>query len=81
MTRVLYNLQNVDMKWCWTSTQNDFNDAVNDILLQAPVVALPDPAWTFSVICDVLNIYPLAAHYCKMTLMPMIVFMRIRHAS
>ena len=40
------------MECCWTSTQNDAYAAVIYSLLQAPILALPVPSRSFSVVCD-----------------------------
>ena len=52
MARPLSNLLKKDADWCWTSTENDAFIAVKDSLLQAPILALPDPDRPFSVVCD-----------------------------
>ena len=52
IARPLSNLLKKDADWCWTSTENDAFIAVKDSLLQAPILALPDPDRPFSVVCD-----------------------------
>ena len=52
MARPLSNLLKKDTEWCWTSTENNAFRAVKDSLIHAPILALPNPNWPFSVVCD-----------------------------
>ena len=52
MARPLSNLLKKDAEWCWDTSHDDAFAAVKDSLLHAPILALPDPARPFSVVCD-----------------------------
>ena len=52
MARPLSNLLKKDLQWCWTNTEHDAFTAVKEILLHAPILALPDPDRSFRIFCD-----------------------------
>ena len=52
MARPLSNLLNKDVAWCWSSTEADAFKAVEESLLHATILALPNPERPFSVVCD-----------------------------
>ena len=52
MAWTLSNLLKKDVEWCWTSTEHASFQAVNESLLYAPTLALPDPERSLSVVCD-----------------------------
>ena len=52
MAKTLSNLLKKDVYWCWTSTEHDAFQAVKESLLHAPILVLPDPDRSFSVVCD-----------------------------
>ena len=50
--RPLSNLLKKDVEWLWTSDHEVAFGEVKSSLLKAPILALPDPAKPFSVVCD-----------------------------
>ena len=52
MARPLSNLLKKDVDWCWNTEHVNAFHAVKESLLQAPILALPDPERPFSVVCD-----------------------------
>ncbi|KAG2937684.1 hypothetical protein PC115_g4084 [Phytophthora cactorum] len=52
IARPLSNLLKKDAPWCWEVGHDEAFQAVKDSLLQAPILALPDPDRPFSVVCD-----------------------------
>ena len=52
MAKPLSDLLKKDVEWCWSSTEYDAFKAVKESLLHAPILALPDPDRSFSVVCD-----------------------------
>ncbi|KAE9003120.1 hypothetical protein PR002_g17429 [Phytophthora rubi] len=52
LARPLSTLLKKDAEWCWDTGQQDAFEAFKESLLQAPVLALPDPDRPFSVVCD-----------------------------
>ena len=52
MARPLSNLLKEDVDWCWGNTEHDAFQAVQESLLHAPILALPDPDRPFNVVCD-----------------------------
>ncbi|KAG3232275.1 hypothetical protein PI124_g22636 [Phytophthora idaei] len=52
MARPLSNLLKKDAPWCWEAGRAEAFQAVKESLLQAPILALPDPDRPFSVVCD-----------------------------
>ena len=52
MDRPLTDLLQKDIYWCWDNTHADAFWAIKESLLHAPISALPNPEYPFSVICD-----------------------------
>ncbi|KAG3051352.1 hypothetical protein PC121_g17924 [Phytophthora cactorum] len=52
MARPLSNLLKKDAPWCWEVGHDEAFQAVQESLVRAPILALPDPDRPFSVICD-----------------------------
>ena len=52
MARPLTNLLKKDAIWCWDAVHAQAFQAIKNILLHAPILALPDPDRPFSVVCD-----------------------------
>ena len=52
MARPLSNLLKKDVDWSWNTEHVDAFHAVKESLLQAPILALPDPERPFSVVWD-----------------------------
>jgi len=52
MARPLSNLLKKDTDWCWNTENQDAFVAVEESILHAPILALPDPDRPFSVVCD-----------------------------
>ncbi|POM71255.1 LOW QUALITY PROTEIN: Reverse transcriptase [Phytophthora palmivora] len=52
LARPLSNLLKKDAEWCWNTEQQSAFEAIKESLLQAPILALPDPDRPFSVVCD-----------------------------
>ena len=48
----LSNLLKTDVDWHWGNTEHDDFQAVQESLLHAPILALPDPDRPFSVVYD-----------------------------
>ncbi|POM73082.1 Pol protein [Phytophthora palmivora] len=46
------NYADGDAEWCWNTKQQSAFEAIKESLLQAPILALPDPDRPFSVVCD-----------------------------
>ena len=56
MARPLSNLLKKDVDWCWHAEHATAFHAVKESLLQAPILALPDPERPFSVVCDASDV-------------------------
>ena len=52
MARPLSNPLKKDTAWCWTPIEHNAFTAVKDSLIHAPILALPNPDWPFSVVCE-----------------------------
>ncbi|KAG2777433.1 hypothetical protein Pcac1_g12328 [Phytophthora cactorum] len=52
MARPLSNLLKKDAPWCWEVGHDEAFQAVKESLLRAPILALPDPDRSFSVVWD-----------------------------
>uniref|UniRef100_A0AAV1TUW6 Reverse transcriptase/retrotransposon-derived protein RNase H-like domain-containing protein n=1 Tax=Peronospora matthiolae TaxID=2874970 RepID=A0AAV1TUW6_9STRA len=52
VARPLSNLLKKDVEWCWNTEHHEAFEAIKESLLQAPILALPDPDRPFSVVCD-----------------------------
>ncbi|KAE9067788.1 hypothetical protein PF010_g27325 [Phytophthora fragariae] len=52
LARPLSTLLKKDAEWCWDTGQQVAFEAIKESLLQAPILALPDPDRPFSVVCD-----------------------------
>ena len=52
MARPLTDHLKKDTDWRWDNTHADTFRAINESLLHAPILALPNPEYPFSVICD-----------------------------
>ncbi|GMF55629.1 unnamed protein product [Phytophthora fragariaefolia] len=52
MARPLSNLLKKDAEWRWNAEHQHAFKAIQDSLLHAPILALPDPDRPFSVVCD-----------------------------
>ncbi|GMF57304.1 unnamed protein product [Phytophthora fragariaefolia] len=52
MALSLFNLLKKDAEWRWNAEYQHAFEAIKDSLLHAPILALPDPARPFSVVCD-----------------------------
>ncbi|GMG15714.1 unnamed protein product [Phytophthora fragariaefolia] len=52
IARPLSNLLKKDAEWRWNAEYQDAFEAINESLLRAPILALPDPDRSFSVVCD-----------------------------
>ncbi|POM60516.1 Pol protein, partial [Phytophthora palmivora] len=52
LARPLSNLLKKDAEWCWNAEQQSAFETIKETLLQAPILALPDPDRPFSVVCD-----------------------------
>jgi len=52
MARPLSNLLKKDADWCWNTEHQDAFVAVKESFLHAPILALPDPDRSFSIVCD-----------------------------
>ena len=52
MARPLNDLLKKDTGWCWDNTHADAFRAIKESLLYAPILALPNPEYPFSVVCD-----------------------------
>ncbi|KAE9020813.1 hypothetical protein PR002_g12438 [Phytophthora rubi] len=52
LARPLPTLLKKDAEWCWDTGQQEAFEAIKESLLQAPILALPDPDRPFSVVCD-----------------------------
>ncbi|KAG3196275.1 hypothetical protein PC128_g7805 [Phytophthora cactorum] len=53
MARPLSNFLKKDAPWCWEVEHDEAFQAVKEIPLRAPILAIPDPDRLFSVVCDV----------------------------
>uniref|UniRef100_A0AAV1UXB0 Reverse transcriptase/retrotransposon-derived protein RNase H-like domain-containing protein n=1 Tax=Peronospora matthiolae TaxID=2874970 RepID=A0AAV1UXB0_9STRA len=56
MARPSSNLLKKDVEWCWNTEHHEAFEAIKESLLQAPILALPDPGRPFSVVCDASDI-------------------------
>ncbi|GMF23279.1 unnamed protein product [Phytophthora fragariaefolia] len=52
MARPLSNLLKKDAEWRWNAEHQHAFEAINDSLLHAPILVLPDPDRPFNVVCD-----------------------------
>ena len=57
MARTWSNRFKIDVEWCWTSTEHFSFQEVKESLLHAPILALPDPDRSFSVVCDASDFF------------------------
>ena len=56
MARPLTDLLKKDIDWRWDNTHADAFRAIKKNLLHAPILALPNPEYPFSVVCDASDI-------------------------
>ena len=52
MARPLTDLLKMDTDWRWDNTYADAFRAIKESLFHAPILALPNPEYPFSVVCD-----------------------------
>ncbi|GMF55669.1 unnamed protein product [Phytophthora fragariaefolia] len=52
MARPLSNLLKKGTEWRWNAEHQHASEAIKNSLLHAPILALPDPDCSFSVVCD-----------------------------
>ena len=52
VARPLSNLLKKDVQWCWDTEDCEAFETIKKSLLEAPILALPDPDRPFSVVCD-----------------------------
>lgn len=55
VARSLSNLFKRDAQWCWNTEHCETFEAIEESLLKAPILALPDLDRPFSVVCDASN--------------------------
>ena len=55
MARPLTDLLKMDTDWRWDNTHAEAFRSIKESLLHAPILALPNPEYPISVICDAAN--------------------------
>ena len=56
MARPLTDLLKKDTDWRWDNTHAEAFRSIKESLLHAPVLALPNPEYPFSVVCDASDV-------------------------
>ena len=56
MARPLTDLLKKDTDWRWDNTHAEAFRSIKESLLHAPILALPNPEYPFSVVCDASDV-------------------------